>query len=306
MLKALSDHRHRRGVTLIELLVVMTIGGLALGLVASIGVREQRVVGDLTDASALSGQLRDASAILPIDLRAASASAGDIREARDTAIELRGTIATGVVCDTAAHTLVLAPTSSGSDSFSGSIVPIDAGDTAWMLTVTDSTDAWLPTRVSSATTVKGAQCAATGPWLSTSNRTVSRVGIVVDAAAPLTSLIGTPIRVTRSMRFSLYRASDNAWYLGERDWNAASQKFNTIQPVSGPFLSAASHGLWFRYQDSLGTPLVSPVSDTRAIALIGVELRGQTRSAVRILGEAQTTGKRADSSMLSISVRNRR
>jgi prepilin-type N-terminal cleavage/methylation domain-containing protein len=296
----------RRGVTLVELLVVMTIGAVALGLVASISVREQRIVADLADGAALSGQLRDAAAVLPVDLRAVSAAAGDIREARDTSIELRATIANAVVCDTAAHTLVLAPPAPTAESFAGSSLPIDNGDSAWVLAVTDSTESWLPTRITSTKTQPAGQCAAAGPWLSLSTRAAPRIGIVVDASLPLAAMIGMPVRITRPLRLSLYRASDNAWYLGERDWSTSSQKFNTIQPVSGPFLSAAAHGLFLRYQDSAGTPLATPVSNTAAIALIAVELRGQTRSAVRILGGARTSGKRADSAMLSIAVRNRR
>ncbi len=45
------------------------------------------------------------------------------------------------------------------------------------------------------------------------------------------------MRVTRPIRYSLYHASDGSWYLGARDWNDASARFNTIQPLAGPFRS---------------------------------------------------------------------
>src|SRR5439155_17735466 len=90
----------RRGVTLIELIVAMVVGGVALALIASISVRQQRLYADLADRAALASQLRQASTVLPIELRGASSAGGDIREARDTAIELRASIASAVVCDT--------------------------------------------------------------------------------------------------------------------------------------------------------------------------------------------------------------
>src|SRR3954465_15712357 len=83
----------RRGVTLIELLVVIVVAGVALSLIAAISVRQQRTFADLREAAALSGQMRDAAAILPIDLRGVSAAMGDLSDARDTAVELRATIA---------------------------------------------------------------------------------------------------------------------------------------------------------------------------------------------------------------------
>jgi prepilin-type N-terminal cleavage/methylation domain-containing protein len=296
----------RRGVTLIELIVVMAIGGLALGLITSISLREQRIFGDLAEREMLSGQLREASAILPIDLRAAATGSNDVREARDTSIELRGTIASAVVCDTGANSLVLTPVVAGPQSFSAGASSVDAGDTAWVLTPVDSGDDWMPFRVSAATTVTAGQCSAGGPLLSDADQRAARVAIVLAAPPPLAPLVGMPLRVTRPLRLSLYRASDGGWYLGERDWSATSQRFNTIQPVSGPFLSAALGGLVFRYQDSAGVVLPTPVSVTRSIALIQVALKGQTRSATRVLGAPSTTGKRTDSALISVLVRNRR
>lgn len=108
------------------------------------------------------------------------------------------------------------------------------------------------------------------------------------------------------MRYSLYRASDGDWYLGAREWNPVAVRFNTIQPVSGPFLSPSLGGLAFRYLDTLGSSLATPVVDTRAIALVRIELRGQTKNASRALSAAGPPGKRSDSLSLVVLLRNRR
>jgi hypothetical protein len=115
-----------------------------------------------------------------------------------------------------------------------------------------------------------------------------------------------PVRITRPLRYSLYRASDSQWYFGERDWSGASGRFNTIQPIAGPFLPAASGGLAFAYFDSAGAVLPTPVPDTRAIALVRVQMIGQTRSVTRALGAAsKSASPRADTVVVYVAPRNR-
>jgi prepilin-type N-terminal cleavage/methylation domain-containing protein len=295
----------RRGVTLIELIVAMVVAGVGLALIATISVRQQRLYADIADRTALAGQLRQASTILPIELRGASPGGGDIREASDTAIELRASIASAVVCDTAAGSIVLAPAVAGPTTFASYLTAIAAGDTAWILTRSDSADAWLPYSVSSTATFAPGSCAPFGPQLTATARATARVSIRLAGAPPVAGLTGTVVRVTRPVRYSLYRGGDGRWYLGQRDWNVASVRFNTVQPVSGPFSPASAHGLVFQFSDSAGGPLVSPVADPRAIALVRVDLRGQSRGAMRAFAPG-AQGTSSDSLHLAISLRNRR
>jgi len=291
--------------TLIEMTVAMTVGGVALALIAVISLRQQRLYADVADRAALNGQLRQASALLPLELRGASSGGGDIREARDTAIELRSSIATAVVCDTIGGAIVLSPASSGATAFAGYLTAIAPGDTAWLLVRGDTADAWTPYAVSSATSVASGACGPLGPRLSGSARASSRVAVRLSMAPPIANFPGSVLRVTRPVRYSLYRGGDGRWYLGQRDWNVTSLRFNTIQPVSGPFASAASRGLVFQYVDSIGAALPTPVSDPRAIALIRVDLRGQSRNVMRAFaGQAQ--GKSTDSVHVAVWLRNRR
>jgi hypothetical protein len=122
----------------------------------------------------------------------------------------------------------------------------------------------------------------------------------------LSAAIGAPVRVTRPLRYSLYRGGDGAWYLGEKDWSTASGRFNTIQPVSGPFLSAAAGGLTFAYLDSAGASIAAPVVDPTSIAAIRITLRGQTRNVTRVLGSAASTGHRVDTATVTVLLHNRR
>src|SRR5438876_8155603 len=132
------------------MIVSMVVAGIALAMVAAVSARQQRVFADLADRSALSGQLREASAILPIDVRAAAAGSGDFRDARDTALEMRGTIASAVVCDTAPGRIILAPAVNAPTTYTSILATIEAGDSVWMLSGSDTGDTWQPYRVTGA------------------------------------------------------------------------------------------------------------------------------------------------------------
>lgn len=297
----------RPGMTILEIVIAMVVGGVVLALITNISIRQQRLFTDLTDGIALSGQIREAATILPIDLRGVSVASHDIREARDTSIELRGTIASGVVCDTISNGLIIAPTSSGPSAYASYLTAIDVGDTAWVFTPTDSVDDWRPYVVATAGTSLPRQCASRGPQLSDSVRVLSRVAIgLATRPTSLATAVGAPIRVTRPVRYSLYRASDGLWYLGEKDWSTSLARFNTIQPVSGPFLSAASGGVTLTYLDSSAAPLATPVADPTKIAAIRIALRGQTKNVARVLGAAASTGKRTDTAIVTVLLHNRR
>lgn len=295
--------------TLIEVVVAMVVAGVILSVVSAISVHQQRLLAEVADGVAVSGRLREISSILPIDLRGAAVTARDVREAMDTSIELRATIASAVVCDTAFNLLLLAPASAGAATYASFATAIDSGDTAWVFTPGDSVDDWRPSGVAAAVTVNvgSADCSGRGPRLGDSARALPRIAVRLEPAPASTSaLLGLPMRVTRSLRVSLYRGSDGGWYVGEHDWNATTLRFNTIQPVSGPFLSAAAGGMILTYLDRNGVRLPTPVADTRAIAAIRASFRGESKMVSTVLGSASSTGKRLDTSSVVTLLRNRR
>jgi hypothetical protein len=299
----------RNGASLIEIVIAMVVAGIVLSLVSSISVRQQRLVSEVTDGVAVAAQLREISTVLPGDLHGVASAAGDIREATDTAIELRATIASAVVCDTAANAFILAPAGFGVTAYASFTTTIEPGDTAWVFTPGDSVDEWKPFAIAGTASANtaGRQCAALGPRLSDSARALPRLSITVTPSpVPVAAMIGSPMRVTRALRYSLYRASDGRWYVGARDWNATLLRFNTVQPVSGPFLSAAASGMALSYFDSSDTRLPTPVVDRRTIAAIRASFRAQSKGAAIVLGSAASVGARIDSSKLVILLHNHR
>lgn len=299
----------RRGVTLAELLVALAMLGVVLGTVSAVSVREQRLFADLAESSMISAQLREAGALLPGDLRAVASGAGDFAagEMRDTSLQFRSTIASGVVCDTVAGGVVLAPTVDDATTFTSVLTAPAAGDTLWLFTPADSGDVWLPYRVSSTGTAPAGQCAARGPRLANGVLASAKSTLRLDGLpAPLRTVVGAPVRITRPARYSLYRASDGGWYLGARDWSTSTQRLNTIQPVAGPLLSAAAGGLAFHYLDSTGAALPTPVADGRAVVALQVQFRAQTADLARALAVAGRASPNRDSASVIILLRNRR
>src|SRR5690242_19813441 len=219
-----------RGFTLPELMIALTCAGLLFAAIASIALRQQRLCGELATSAALTGRLREVVATLPIDLRAASPAAGDIRDARDTSLEIRSTIASAVVCDTAGRSLVLGPAPYGAGTYAAFLSLVVAGDTAWLLDIRDTIETWAPRRITSVSSTTVTKCGRGAPL--TSGVAFTATVFALDTLPP--GRAGAVLRVTRPERYSLYRSSDGSWQLGARDWNTTTLRLNTIQPVAGP------------------------------------------------------------------------
>lgn len=301
MLKArLRPGNRRRGVTLVEMVVSLALTGVVLAMVSAIALRQQRLFTDLGEQSAAGARLREAAAILPIQLRATRPE--DIRDARDTALELRATIATAVVCDTEPSTLILAPAAT-SEGYASIISPIEPGDSVWMLSLDHGSAGWAGLPVLAVGSRSSGSCAAAAPRLS--DDALHRARIALSLAALPAGVVGAPVRVTRPTRYSLYQSTDG-WYLGQRDWNNTAARFSAIQPVAGPYLSPSAGGVRFSYFDSSGRMLDRPVADGRAVASVRIELRAQTRNPATVLAPAGRAARRTDSITLIVALRNRR
>jgi hypothetical protein len=287
----------RGGHTVVELLIALAIGAIVIGLGATIGFRHQRFHRDIVVAVERTEQLEQIAALIPIALRSIAPGEGDIAPgaARDTSLEFRATIASGVACDSGSTTVVLAPAGIAPRLASVLARP-ERGDTVWVLEAVDATERWAPRAIVAVfDSVTACAIGRSFPFGITPRRSLA---LRLAAALPGEA---TAIRVTRPWRYSLYRASDGAWYLGAKEWNPALARFNTIQPVAGPLVSAAASGLRFRFTDSNGVDLPSATSETKRIAAIEVALRADSVIPGKY---AHAVGFKARSSVV-IALRNR-
>jgi len=290
----------RPGFTLAELLIALACASVLFAVTASIALRQQRLFTELADNAAITGRLREVIATLPIDLRGVSPAAGDIREARDTSLEFRATIASAVVCDTAGRSIILGPALAGAETFANYLTTLSPSDTAWLLDPRDTLERWIPRKITSISSTVANGCGRGAPALATP---FSATILTLDTLAPARP--GTALRVTRPVRYSLYRSSDGSWQVGARDWNSSTLRLNTIQPIAGPFLPPSGHGLAFSYLDSAGRGLTNFGDSSAGLALIRVAASAWGAAPVRVLG-ANATSHRTDSIDVAVFLHNRR
>lgn len=285
----------RRAFTLFEMLLVLVLTGLVLGIVTSVGTRLQRQLSSATTRIEGDERLSAAAALLPLDLRALAPAAGDIRasEARDSSLEIRATILTGVACSGTPSESIVAPfLLAGGRHASPSIEP---GDTLWQLADGDSMESWRPLSIRSVRSAT-ANCAPFDALPATSVLDLDHlIAVAVNDSSALPS--GAVVRVTRPLRYSIYRAGDGLWYLGLRTWNSSIAAFNGVQPLSGPYTAAGPAGTRIEYADSAGNPLAPGMSETGNVARIEWVLHIDSRPG-------SLDG--ADSMRVVIAMRNRR
>jgi len=297
----------RPGFTLVELLIVLIVGGAVATAATRLLQRQQRFY---TRAGSLVMQrvsLRDATGIMPGEIRALSAVDGDVISFSDSSLEMRVTIGSAIACDTVAggEALHLAP-----DQLAGATpavlasfatVPND-GDVALVYdTGTDdpSDDRWLAATIAGVSS--GSDLCAASPLAALVGPGAASVRLlfVTGERLPPTVRPGAFVRVVRRVRYRFYRASTGEWFLGHSTWNGTS--LGAVQPVSGPFApyrDDARGGFALRFFDAAGARLTSEM-DPHGIARIEISARGGTREALSGGGNAPP-----DSQTVTIRLRN--
>ena len=292
-----------RGTTLVELTVVIVLLTLILAGILSIIARQQRFYRHTSATSATRSQVRQAASILPAELRGVSPSGGDIIQALDSALEFQSTIATGVVCDLGPDWLAIPPfRASGVDALRGELMPPAEGDVARVLAADDvdpRRDRW-PAFEIIGLADDGAACSAS-PFIDSGDAGQPRLRFSLGRALPHDVKTGAPVRITRPVRYSLYRSSDRLWYLGANEWTEG--RWSGIQPVSGPYAdhSTGEGGIRFEYLGDAGVPLGQPVDPSR-IALIRLTVRGIPAVPV---AAGRAGGAPSDSAVVDVALRNR-
>jgi type II secretory pathway pseudopilin PulG len=265
----------RVGSSLVELLVALGLAAVLLAAATGSMLRQQRSAHRVGVSGAAESQAGHALRLLPDELALLDAAAGDVvpGQASDSTIEVRAVVGSAVACDSATNAVTLAPDTGGAPPLGGVARVIAAGDSLWFF----DTLGWRARAVVAASRTTSGCLRPPAPSAATTR-------LALDA--PMDVGGGTPLRVTRHERWLFYRASDGRWDLGFRDWNAAGARFNSSQPVAGPFLRALRTGerTGFRFYDSLGNALMPDGTNESGIARVRVT----TLSAVTAYGVADT------------------
>ena len=290
----------RRGTTLVELTVVIVLLGLILGGILSVITRQQRFYRHTSATSATRSQVRQAASILPAELRGVAPSAGDIIQALDSALEFQSTIASAIVCERGPDWLALVPLRDGGvGALRGELIPPAEGDLVRALAADPAEprrDRWPAFEIIDA--AHDRSVCLSSPFIHAEDAGQARLRLSLGAGLPHDVKAGAPIRITRPVRYSLYRSSDRLWYLGANEWMEG--RWSGIQPVSGPYAEygRGGAGVRFEYVDGAGETLLRPIDASR-VALVRLIVRAPP-GAGRAAGSPA-----ADSAVVDVALRNR-
>lgn len=272
----------KRGFTLHELLISLSVMSAVLALATHFALRQARFFREVGDADAMRSQLAQVTEVVRNVLANVSPATDELLVAQDSAFEVRLTIGTSFVCASAPGAVVLpAPAASRAGSAAVFARSPEPGDRLSALFSDSLGASWLHLQVASAPVPEG-PCA----WNPEIDTTWS-----LSTVEPMSLPAGAALRVTRPLRLSLYRSSDDRWYLGAKDWNGDARRFNAIQPVAGPLLphaDGAGSGLRFVYSDAHGAALSQPVDvDRVASVMVVARAAGDSMMAVIRLRNAR-------------------
>jgi prepilin-type N-terminal cleavage/methylation domain-containing protein len=298
----------RRGFTLVELLVAIVILAIVGGTLGTLLVSQYRIFNRTRATTGMQRDLRTGLGLLPLDLRGASRAGADFTSLTDTAIALRATIGSSVVCARPAVRVISLPPRNGAraDLTQWHSTP-GPGDQVLVYDENTRTgpddDRWLPYTVVSfdSTTADCTGAPFTDAALDPP-ATKKRFRVTLDADLPITVVAGMPVRFLRQTRYSLYRPGTSAddWYLGYREMVAGT--WTAIEPIAGPFEapSGTMAGIRFTYFDTLGQALAVPTATT-----VGrVDLSFRSRNLLRGAGARDSLVLR-DSLSVRVALRNR-
>lgn len=253
------------GWTLHEMLISLCVMSGVFGLVAYQATTQRRLYSGIQQATVARENRAQAHAIVEQVLWSVAPQAGDVAVAQDSALQFQAEIAASVVCASAPGSVtVVAPSTGRGSVLAGASDTPGAGDQLVALFHDSTGTTWLTFRV--AAPPVDAACArfpVERGWT---------LALVEQVALPE----GAAVRIKRPLRLSVYKASDARWYLGAKEWNGAASRFNSIQPVSGPYAPHATDpwrsGLAFIYRDRTGAVLPAPI-DAARIASVSIVVR---------------------------------
>jgi hypothetical protein len=299
--------RRRSGLSLAELLAVVMLASLVGGIIITTLVRQQRFYRGAAELHYVREGTRDALEVLSTDIRGLSVDDTIIRA--DSAIEFFAKIGNSVTCQILSTEVGLPNPRSSPTSLSAFLATPDSGDLALFYRAGDSVSPrWERHRILSFTSASlASSCPVSSGFAAQADIDAARAGFVLTLGSALSKevVVGSPIWFVRRVRYSLYRASDGAWYLGYRRCNAlGASTCGVIQPVSGAYRAHSADpsatGLLFEYFDGSGQRLAA---DARQTALARVDITARSESG-QLAWIGNGSGRITDSATISIAIRN--
>lgn len=260
-----AGQRHR-GTSLVELVLAIALTGVVLGAALRSALRQQRTSRRVAAQAHTGSQLAGISDVGPALLAGGSLSADDLvrGEARDSSLQLRVPIGTGITCDSATGAVTFSVDDSNPLVLGSVATPPRAADSLWWYA--ESSSGWIGRRITDAAELT-ATCALGGQPRTAAWR------LTIDRADTIPG--GAPLRITRQLRYAFYKASDG-WQLGMREWSDVLHRFATPQPIAGPFAApdGTTLGSGMRYFDAEGAELSVGALGADVMRVVRIRITG--------------------------------
>ena len=314
----------RGGFTMIELLIVVALLGIIGTMLTTILVRQQRfhrAVASVTDSRA---RMRDIATIMPTDLRSISTAGRDLLVITDTSMQFRAFVGASVLCRyNGANVIQLPPKVLASGNVLTAWINPPAPDDIVYLYDEGTQggnvdDSWTPITITDTASSTDASWCPTNnvpPYTTAADNNARRYQLELETAPVAAQVaVGAPLRFAREVRYSIYQADDNQWYVGYQrctpnETYGDPGTCGTREVLAGPVLAGTADtltsGLFFVYYDKAGTRITTLVA-TDTIARVGVGIRTSAESmlkAVTQTGGTITGG--GDSLRFVVGFRNR-
>jgi len=255
--------RGRRGTSLVEVLVALPIAALVSAMAVAALLQSWRLARHTDAVQRSTRELRHSIAVLVTELRPLHSH--DVTAWSDSLLEFDGVVGRGVVCRaTAGVGIEVLPANSHARITDVFDATPQLGDAVHVWRTDGVFPIWSRQRHAFVAATLGRACDDTPQRRGHVDGRTWRLRVADPAAiaAP-----GTPLVVTRRIRYQLYR-SGSAWFLGRRSWSASG--WDGIQPVAGPLHAPALGGLQVRGYDAHGQPLAA---GDRGVVLFHLVLR---------------------------------
>lgn len=283
--------------------MTLVVMGVIVALGASAMASEQRDARASARLRAVRAELRDATGVLAQELRGVSPAADTIRLAADSAVEFFTPILTAVTCaqGSGQRLLLVPPVASSGAAQQATGAQPDTGDLAWIWEEDSlrTPGSWRRWRVASHVAAVNDSCSV---GLEPQVGQPQQLTVVGDAG---TIPAGAPVKLVRRGRYSVYRSSDGAWYLGYKRCDALGpSRCQAVQPVAGPYRARlrAVSGIHFRFFGEDGGEITGPEPGT-PIWRVAVIIRSDTSQSALFTRRARALD---DSVVMTVSLRNAR
>ena len=299
----------RRGLTLFELLIAILLLAIVGGGITKVMIKQQQYYKDSSKSAGAKRELRLGATVLPAELRSISSSGGDILTMGENQMEMHAYIGSGVICErnaaANADKVWIPPTNLAHHTLTTFVTVPEIGDTVFLFNENDlkgaQDDQW-EKRVIIAKGSDADKCLGAPYTDIAQDAGKRRPWFQFNAVIPDSVKVGSVIRFSRPVRYSIYQETSGKWYLGLSEYTGS---WGSASPVAGPYSAFASgdanpSGLQFRYYDSLGVRVTNMANKTD-VARVDVFLR--TNAGASAITERHGNAVR-DSILMRVAIRN--